>query len=106
MDTSAKLWNWKESEVLFSFDEHCGEIINICFNNRGSSLLTCSFDHTLAVWSTSTGKREVTLIGHSAEISAGKFSYDGKMVVSGSMDSTMRLWEAESGTPLGTVYSD
>ena len=48
-----------------------------------------------------TGKRHLSLIGHSAEISAGKFNYDGSIVVSGSMDGTMRLWEAESGTPLG-----
>ena len=47
-----------------------------------------------------SGKREVTLIGHSAEISAGRFNYDGSMIVSGSMDSTMRLWETKSGTPL------
>ena len=51
-----------------------------------------------------TGKRHLSLIGHSAEISAGKFNYDGSIVVSGSMDGTMRLWEAESGTPLGKWF--
>ena len=68
---------------------------------QGSRLLTCSFDHTLSIWNVKTGKRHLSLIGHSAEISAGKFNYDGSIVVSGSMDGTMRLWEAESGTPLG-----
>ena len=34
MDTSAKVWRWKDGQVLHSFDEHCGEIISISFNNQ------------------------------------------------------------------------
>lgn len=52
-----------------------------------------------------TGKRSLSLLGHSAEISAGKFNFDGTLIVSGSMDGTMRLWEADSGTPLGSDYT-
>ena len=69
-------------------------------------MLTCSFDHTLSIWNVKTGKRHLSLIGHSAEISAGKFNYEGSIVVSGSMDGTMRLWEAESVTPLGTWFEN
>jgi len=42
----------------------------------------------------------MTLIGHSAEISAGRFNYKGNLVVSGSMDGTMRLWSTDSGTAI------
>ena len=50
---------------------------------KGKRLLTCSFDHTLSIWLVGKGKRECALIGHSAEISAGKFNFDGSLVVSG-----------------------
>lgn len=42
----------------------------------------------------------MALIGHSAEVSAGRFNYRGDLVVSGSMDGTMRLWDTKSGAAL------
>ena len=42
----------------------------------------------------------MSLIGHSAEISAGRFNFKGDLVVSGSMDGTMRLWSTDSGAAI------
>jgi len=38
-----------------------------------------------------------TLIGHRAEISSAQFNWDCSLIVTGSMDKTVKLWDAASG---------
>ncbi|KAI0041923.1 WD40 repeat-like protein [Auriscalpium vulgare] len=40
--------------------------------------------------------------GHKSSISSALFSPDGKCIVSGSKDETVRIWDAETGQPVGT----
>jgi WD40 repeat protein len=49
------------------------------------------------VWDAATGKKLHTLEGHKGAVKSLAFSADGKLLVSGGEDHSVRLWDLESG---------
>lgn len=43
------------------------------------------------------------LQGHTQDIYSLDYSYDGRLIVSGSGDRTARIWDAETGRPIHTL---
>jgi WD40 repeat protein len=55
------------------------------------------------VWESATGRPLLKLEGHQRAISIAAFSPDGKRIVSGSADHTLRIWDAYTGKELLTL---
>ncbi len=53
------------------------------------------------VWNISDGKLKHQLIGHNGVVWGVAFSPDGKILASGSTDTTVRLWKVSNGEPFG-----
>lgn len=70
------------------------------YSPDGKTLLSASYDATIALWDPATRRRRVTLRGHEAEPGFAAFSPDGRMVLTGSWDRTCRLWDARTGQAL------
>ena len=49
------------------------------------------------MWNTETGKDEKDLEGHTRGVTSVAFSPDGRILVTGSEDRTVRLWELPGG---------
>ena len=55
------------------------------------------------IWSDSGRGQECTLTGHSDSVCSVAYSPDGKHIVSGSRDSTVKIWDAQSGKEVRVV---
>ena len=55
------------------------------------------------IWSDSGCGQECTLTGHSEPVLSVAYSPDGKHIVSGSCDRTVKIWDAQSGKKVRVV---
>jgi COMPASS component SWD3 len=104
--------------ILRTFTGHTGSIYTLCLSPDGRSLVSGGRDTTLKVWnldtignynSISPASRVIgnglvnTLTGHSESINSLAISPDGQLLVSGSEDTTIKLWDIERGECLATL---
>ena len=79
-----------------------GWINEIAYSADGSLLAIAS---SIGIWiyDADTGQELNLLTGHTSPVYSVAFSRDGRYLVSGSMDSTVRLWDAETGKHIKTL---
>lgn len=68
-----------------------------------NSSLQGSLDRGVRIWNSRTGTFISKLSGHSNSVYSLAFSADGKTLVSGSLDSTLRLWDLSEHVPGDTA---
>nr|XP_054755417.1 F-box/WD repeat-containing protein 7-like [Lytechinus pictus] len=105
-------YNWRFGEIktgkaLKGHDDH----VITCLQFNGQRIVSGSDDNTLKVWSALTGKRSLRppgwsvgpvttrfwlpLQGHTNRVYSLQF--DGTHIVSGSLDTSIRVWDADTG---------
>ena len=66
----------------------------------GKTLASGSYDDSVRLWDTATGKESKLLRGHEADVTALAFSPDGQRLVSASLDHSARVWAVPGGAPV------
>lgn len=61
-------------------------------------------DGHLAMYNAETGAKEMDFTGHRGDVWALAVSRDNRLLVSGSSDQTVRLWDIKTGTNLLTIF--
>ena len=76
---------------------------DICFSPDGRHLAICSDYREIVIWSIDSGTVVCTLRGHKGLINAVKWAASGKLIASGSVDCTVRLWNWEDSGEMFTL---
>src|SRR5262249_30014016 len=63
-----------------------------------------SYDPTIHLWETATGRPRHRLAGHRGRIFVFRFAPDGKRLLSGSEDSTVLVWDLTGGPQGGAAF--
>ncbi len=79
---------------------HTSSVESASFSPDGKLIVSASYDNTVRIWDTQTGKELKKLEGHTHIVASASFSPDGKRIVSASWDKTIRIWDAQTGKEL------
>ena len=85
-----------------SCPRHSDTVTAIAWSPDGGRLASASFDKTVQVWQSVTGKLELTYRGHSNWVTTMAWSPDGKELASVGLDTTVQIWNASNGKVLLT----
>jgi glucose repression regulatory protein TUP1 len=103
-DRTARLWDLRGNNTNNGVFK-CEATIQECGITSISILPTCRFiaggclDGFIRIWNIATGEVVAKLRGHSDSVYAIKFTADGKSLVSGSLDYTVKYWDTTNLLP-------
>lgn len=92
------------SQQLNILRGHVGPVVSMSFSPNGSEIATGSFDHTIRIFGVENRKSRDCYYNDRMQIVHGlAYSNDGRFIVSGSDDGSLRLWKAQASGKVGPI---
>lgn len=83
---------------------HTDGIRDIAFSPNDSKFLTCSDDSTMKIWNFNNGQEERSLVGHHWDVKSADWHPDLGLIVSGSKDNLIKLWDPRAASCVSTLH--
>ena len=89
-----KIWDATNGKLVKELVGHNGVVSGLSFSIDDKYLASASWDQTIRVWSIEIGSLAALFRGHKSEAISVCFSPDGNKIVStGNLDKTIRIWD-------------
>jgi WD40 repeat protein len=113
VDNMIKLWDVLTGQVRLTLPGHRNQVNSVVFSPDGQILASGSADGLVKLWNVSTGQELRTLVNkserprgpanHPPNVNSIAFSPDGKLLVSGGDEYTIKLWNVSTGEVLHSM---
>jgi WD40 repeat protein len=92
---TVKIWDVGTGQELATLRGHSGDVCAVAFSpdREGRWIASAGEDSTVKIWDSHTGALVHTFRGHRGIVSCMVFMPDGKSLVSGSRDHTVKFWD-------------
>ncbi len=114
-DRTILIWDIESGEPDAAYTGHQEWVNAVAFSPDGKKLVSGSVDGEIRIWEAPTRGPErepqliqrplQTLAGHKGSVNSLTFNSDGKLLVSGSSDASMKLWDVTTGRELASLFS-
>jgi len=91
---------YENPEINTLLKGHTGIVASVAFSPDGKTFASGSYDNTIILWDSVTGKQLQQLKGHDSYVASVAFSLDGQTLASGGWDKTIILWDTATGKQL------
>jgi WD40 repeat protein len=95
--------NLADTSYLTASIKTAAAVIALDYSPDGKRLVTGGQTNEVLIWEVATGKKLMTLKGHSDNVVAVKYSANGRFIASGGVDNKTILWDAITGDMLYKV---
>lgn len=100
-DETVKLWDVRNGDCVATLPAHSDPVSAVAFNRDGTCVVSASHDGLIRIWDVCTGECLKTIVAAgNPPVSHVTYSPNGKYVLAGTLDSTLRLWPL---SPTGTA---
>ncbi|MBI4851329.1 MAG: serine/threonine protein kinase [Acidobacteria bacterium] len=101
-DGSVKIWDIASEKEIASFDKYQGSLRSVAFSPN-NKLLVLANDANIELWDISSKERQAVFEGHIRLVEDLEFSHDGNFVISGGVDETIKIWDINKKSLVGTI---
>ncbi|PSB00976.1 hypothetical protein C7B64_20765 [Merismopedia glauca CCAP 1448/3] len=104
-DTTIKVWKVADGSLIRTIPAHLDSVRKLRFSPDGNTLASASSDRTIKLWNVADITSQdvadyinpsITLTGHRDLVNSLSFTPDGKSLISGSYDNTVKVWNLET----------
>jgi WD40 repeat protein len=104
-DGALRVWNWTTGREICVLKEQSDWVRSVGLLADGRRAV-CSSGHDLVIWDLVSRRKVVELKGHTRAVEASAVSADGRFIVSGATDNTVRLWSGGTGKAITNFTVD